>query len=40
MSIQLDEKTAEIVRELAISQGLTPDEVVQQIIKWYVEDNA
>ena len=40
MDIRLDEKAADIVKELANSQGLTPDEVVQQIIFWYVEDNS
>lgn len=38
MDIRLDEKMAEIVKELAVSQGMTEDEVVQMIIKWYVND--
>ena len=38
MYIQLDEKTAEMVRELALSQGMTEDEVVQKVIEWYFED--
>jgi len=38
MDIQLSEKTAEIVKELADSQGMTTDEVVENIIKWFVED--
>lgn len=38
MDIQLKEKTAQMVRELANSQGLTTDEMVQKIIEWYFED--
>ena len=38
MDIQLSEKTAEMVKELADSQGMTTDEVVENIIKWFVED--
>ena len=38
MYIQLDEKTAEMVRELALSQGMTEYEVVQKVIEWYFED--
>ena len=38
MDIQLSEKTAEMVKELADSQGMTTDEVVEQIIKWFIED--
>jgi hypothetical protein len=38
MYVQLNKKTAEIVKELADSQGMTTDEVVELIIKWYVED--
>lgn len=38
MDIQLNEKTAQMVKELAISQGLTADEVVQKIIEWYFDD--
>jgi hypothetical protein len=38
MYIQLNKKTAEMVKELADSQGMTTDEVVENIIKWFVED--
>lgn len=38
MNVRLDEKTAEIVRELAVSQGMTEDEVVRKIVEWYVTD--
>lgn len=38
MDVQLSEKMAEIVKELANSQGMTTDEVVENIIKWFVED--
>ena len=38
MYIQLNKKTAEIVKELADSQGMTTDEVVELIINWFVED--
>lgn len=38
MDIQLNEKTAEMVKELANSQGMTTDEVVEKIIEWYFED--
>lgn len=38
MYIQLDEKTSGIVKELADSQGMTTDEVVELIINWFVED--
>lgn len=38
MDIRLSEKTAEMVKELADSQGMTTDEVVENIIKWFVED--
>lgn len=38
MYVQLNKKTAEIVKELADSQGMTTDEVVQIIINWFVED--
>lgn len=38
MYVQLNKKTAEIVKELADSQGMTTDEVVENIIKWFVED--
>lgn len=38
MNVHLDEKTAEMVRELAVSQGMTESEVVQKIIEWYVSD--
>lgn len=38
MRVELDEKVAEKVKELAISQGMTDDEMVQKIIEWYFED--
>jgi hypothetical protein len=38
MYVQLNKKTAEIVKELADSQGMTTDEVVEIIINWFVED--
>lgn len=38
MDIQLNRETSEIIKELALSQGMTTDEVVENIIKWFVED--
>lgn len=38
MDIRLNEKVAEMVKELAVSQGMTADEVVQKIVEWYFED--
>lgn len=38
MDIRLNEKTAEMVKGLANSQGMTTDEVVEKIIEWYFED--
>lgn len=38
MDIQLNEKTSEMVKELADSQGMSEDEVVRKIIEWYFED--
>ena len=38
MDIRLNEKTAEMVKELANSQGMTADETVEKIIEWYFED--
>ena len=38
MNIRLNEETSEIVEELAVSQGMTEEEIVQMIIKWYVND--
>lgn len=38
MDIRLDEKTAEMVKELANTTGLSFNEVVQKIIQWYIED--
>lgn len=40
MTIELTEKMAEMVRKLAISQGMTDDEAVMQILEWYFEDCA
>lgn len=38
MDIQLNEKVAKMVKELAKTQGMTEDEVVQKIVEWYFED--
>lgn len=38
MYIQLDEKVAEKVKELANSMGMSIDEAVSTILKWYFED--
>ena len=38
MDIQLNKKTSEMVKEMAVSQGMAEDEVVQKIIEWYFED--
>lgn len=38
MSIELNEKAAAIVRELATAQGMIEDEVVAKIIEWYAQD--
>ena len=38
MDIRLNEKTSEMVKELANSQGMTADEAVEKIIEWYFED--
>ena len=38
MAIQLNKKVAEMVKELAISQGLSEDEVVNLIVTWYFQD--
>lgn len=38
MDIKLNEKLAEMVKELADSTGLSSDEVVENIIVWYFED--
>lgn len=38
MDIQLNEKTSEMVKELADSQGMSEDEVVQKIVEWYFLD--
>lgn len=38
MYIQLNEKTSEMVKELADSTGLSFDEVVEKIIEWYFDD--
>ena len=40
MTIQLNKKVAEMVKELAISQGLSEDEVVNLIVTWYFQDCA
>ena len=39
MSIILDKELLAKVKELAIQMGLTEDEVVQEIVRWYFEDN-
>lgn len=38
MNIHLNKEVAEKVKEIAVSQGMTEDEVVQKIIEWYFED--
>lgn len=38
MVIQLNEKTSEMVKELANLQGMREDEVVQKIVEWYFID--
>lgn len=38
MNIQLNEKTSEMVKELANSQGMSADETVEKIIEWFFED--
>lgn len=38
MDIKLNEKVAEMVKELANSQGMTADEAVEKIIEWFFED--
>ena len=38
MNIHLNKEVAEMVKEMAVSQGMTEDEVVQKIIEWYFED--
>ena len=38
MDIELNEKVAEMVKELANSQGMTADEAVEKIVEWYFED--
>lgn len=38
MSIQLNEKVARMVTELANSMGLSPDDLVAKIVEWYFED--
>lgn len=38
MYIQLNEKTSEMIKELADSQGMTTEEVVEKIIEWFFED--
>lgn len=39
MDIKLNGKVAETVKELAKTMGMTPDEIVNLIILWYVEDS-
>lgn len=38
MEVRLSEKVAEMVKELAVSQGMTIDEAVEKIIEWFFED--
>lgn len=38
MDIKLNEKVAEMVKELANSQGMTADETVEKIVEWFFED--
>ena len=39
MDIHLDGKTAEMVRKLANSMGMSEDAVVRKILEWYFEDS-
>ena len=38
MFIELDEKTAQKAKEVAKTMGMSIDEVVNLIVKWYFED--
>ena len=38
MSVELDKKVAEKVKEVAIELGYTEDEIVNFIVSWYFED--
>lgn len=38
MRVELNEKVAEMARELANSMGMSVDEVVNKIVAWYFED--
>lgn len=38
MHVELDEKVAQKVKELANSLGIAPDDAVSKIVEWYLED--
>jgi predicted transcriptional regulator len=38
MKIELDKELSKKVAELATSLGLSEDEVVVQIVRWYIEE--
>ena len=38
MSIELNEKVAEMARELANSMGMSIEEVINKIVEWHFED--
>lgn len=38
MMVELNEKVSEIVKELAISMGMSEEDVVNCIIEWHIED--
>ncbi len=40
MKVELNKKLSEMVRDLAAEQGMTEDEVVEQIVEWYFVDNS
>lgn len=39
MTIHLSKDIAKAITELAESQGMSEDEVVEQIVEWYLQDN-
>lgn len=40
MKVELSKKLSEMVRDLAAEQGMTEDEVVEQIVEWYFVENT
>ena len=40
MKVELNKKLSEMVRDLAAEQGMTEDEVVEQIVEWYFVENT